>query len=506
MAAPNLDSQVMSKSFSPQRAERRQHASPAPSGDQEVDQRLIDRRRVYVPLIALVAAGIALRLYTLLVFSSVVTDYYTGDATRFIRFGYHGLFFDEWQPAGYPAVLAALRSVSSELSFTVAVQHAFGIGTGLLVFALVRRAGASRLLALLPAAVALLSGDDLFLEHAFLEESLWMLLLAGGLYAAVRAGSSQNLRWIAATGVLLGLSVVVRNVSLPLIVVFAAWMMLMTGGPWRRKLRAAGTALAPALVVIVAYTVVATSFGPYSGLGEMSGWSLYTRVGQFADCRRFTPPPGTKGLCERRPTAERPGPFFYYFGSTSPARTVFPAMAPADGKKAGAFARAAILHQPLDYTRTVVKDVLRYFDPLAGNDRLLSGSTLADMSFRGVSPDPANTALFASRVETRYSGVDSTPNSGTSVLETYQSIFRIGGSALLALIVVSLLGAVRGVGFPRAAGALVAVCGLVLLVVPPVVSSYDGRYSVPAALLLSVSAALGVAGLRSRAHGCPTRV
>lgn len=490
----------MAELLTPRRAREGAPTSEASDGDalRGSDGAGATAARAYLPLVLMLVAGAALRLYTMIVSSTVVTDYYTGDAGRYIRVGYRGLFYDEWQPAGYPAVLAALRALSSQLTLTVAFQHVIGLVTGLLMYALVRRGGASRPLALIPAGVALLSGDHLFLEHAFLEESAWMALLAGGLYAAVRAGATLELCWTAAASVLLGLSAVVRNVSLLLPLLLALWMLVIARGALSVRVRVVAAALVPAIIVIVAYTVVATSFGPYSGLGEMSGWSLYTRVGQFADCRRFTPPPGTRGLCEQRPAGQRPGPFFYYFGLTSPARKVFPAMSPQDGKKAGAFARATILHQPLDYARTVGKDLVRYFDPQAGYDRLLSGSSLDDMTFRSVSPDPANTATFASRVRSRYSGLDSTPNAGTSALETYQRIFRINGLILLALIALTAVGVVRGAGYARAASLLCGASAVVLLVLPPAVSSYDGRYTVPPALLLAGSAALAASALGAR--------
>ena len=457
--------------------------------------------RIYGPLLVLVIAGVALRLYAMGVYSTVVTDYYTGDAGRFIRFGYEGIFEDEWQPAGYPLFLAAIREVIDTLTLTIGIQHLLGVLTGLLLYVTVRRAGGSRPMALVPAGFVLLSGDHLFLEHAFLTETLWMFLLAGGLYGAVRGVPDGDLRWIAAAGAILGLSAITRNVSLVLPAVLALWALVAIPGPLRARLRTACAALVPAVVVVVGYVILATSIGSYSGLGEMSGWSLYSRVGQFADCREFTPPDRTRGLCEARPTEQRPGTFFYYFDAATPARRVFPAMSPDDGEQAGAFARAAILGQPVAYARTVAKDVVRYFHPRAGFDRQLAGSTLEDMSFRTVSPDPANTALYASRVQTRYSGVDATPDRGSGLLESYQAIFRLNGLLLLGLLALTAIGAVRCAGRARDVCVLFGVCAVVLLLLPPLVSSYDGRYSVPPAMLLAVSATLAASALLTRRAG-----
>ncbi len=455
------------------------------------DVRLRAMRDVYRPLLILVAVGILLRVLTMVAYSTVVMDYYTGDAGRYIRVGYHGVFSDEWQPAGYALFLAAIRGVTSTLSVTVAIQHLLGIATSVLLFATARRAGASRALALIPAGIVLLSGDHLFLEHAFLTESLWMALLAGGLYSAVR-GRAISLRWTIAASALLALSAVTRNVSLVLPAALATWALVANSGSIRERLRMASAALVPAVLIVVMYVVVANAVGSHNGLGEMSGWSLYQRVGQFADCRRFSAPAGTQGLCESRPAGQRPGPFFYYWDPAAPARKVFPSMSPAVDQKVGAFARTAIVHQPMDYIRTVAKDLVRYVDPGAGFDRTLSGSDPASMSFRAVSPDPANSSVFATTVRRRYTGLDASPDRGSAVLETYQRVFRIGGFGLLILLALSAVGLFRAKAYVRQVSALCTSFAVILFVLPPAVSSYDARYAIPPAALLTVSAALGL--------------
>jgi hypothetical protein len=39
-----------------------------------------------------------------------------------------------------------------------------------------------------------------------------------------------------------------------------------------------------------------------TGLSRNGIWNVYGRVAPFADCRKFTPPPGTEALCETTPT------------------------------------------------------------------------------------------------------------------------------------------------------------------------------------------------------------
>jgi hypothetical protein len=464
-----------------------------------VGRRLVEPlRAVYRPLLVLLAIAVLLRLLTMIAYSTVALDYYNGDATRYIRVGYSGMFEDPWQPAGYPLVLAGLRALTDWLPFTVLVQHVFGILTGLVLYATVRRAGGARPIALIPAALVFLSGDHLFMEQAFLMESPWMLLLALSLYASVRGAGSASARWFAGAGALLAVSALVRNLSLFLPLLLAFWAAFAVAGPWRARAKLAAAVVVPAAAVLVAYSLTATAIGSYSGMGEMSGWALYQRVAQFADCDEFKPPEGTRGLCETRPAGERPGPFYYYWDPSAPARRVMPGLGTEESDLVGDFARQAILHQPLDYTRTVVKDVVRYFDSNAGYDRPMSGSTLADMSFRTQPSSQPYADDFATRIRTRYDGLDATANDGTAVLADYQRVVRMNPVLLFVLLTLSGVAILLARGPQRALAVLSALYAAVLLVLPAAVASYDGRYQVPPAMLLAVAAAIGVAAVAQR--------
>ena len=108
------------------------------------------------------------------------------------------------RPAGYPAFLRAVHLVTFDyFPATIVLQHLLGIASGLLVYATVRRLGASRPLALVPTAVVLLGGDLIFFtEHAVLSEALFTFLLTAALYAAVRALDERPALWAAGAGVL----------------------------------------------------------------------------------------------------------------------------------------------------------------------------------------------------------------------------------------------------------------------------------------------------------------
>jgi hypothetical protein len=442
--------------------------------------------------------GAGLRLLTMLLYTSAVFNYYGGDSTRYLRLketGFTGLFSDPMMPAGYPLFLKILRALWSVLPFTIGVQHLLGLATALLLYGAIQRAGAPRWLALVPAAIVLLSGDHLFLEHALLTETLWMAFLAGGLYAAVRAvDDDRRLAWLCLAGAVLAASALVRNVSLFLPVVTAAWVALAISGDLRKRLLHITAVLVPAAILIGAYWGVAQTDGGHTGIAEMGGFNLYGRVGQFADCDRFTPPAGTRVLCEDTPPSHRSGPFFYTFSPASPMYRKFQ-ITPGDAKTLGRFARTAILHQPLDYLKAVMKDLIRYADPEVGGSRPFSGAGPDAMSFGSLTPSQQGQSLrrLSQEYDHLYSAVGK-PTVGPSrraILEAYQTVFRLNGLELLALLAVALAGIAYGAGRARLGGLLFAACAFYLYLVPPLLSSYDVRYGVPPGDLLAAGAALG---------------
>ena len=177
---------------------------------------------------------------------------------------------------------------------------------------------------------------------------------------------------------------------------------------------------------------------------------------------------------------------------------MFPGVPTSADGKVGAFARQAILHQPLDYARTVAKDVVRYFDPNVGFNRPLSGDGPDAMSFH---PRPATpNTEFAANVDQRYHGLNPMPKNGTSLLVTYQAIMRLNGLVLLALIVLTAIAVWRCRGIARITSVICAVFAAILLILPPAVSSYDARYALPPAALLAVSACLGISALVARSR------
>jgi hypothetical protein len=458
--------------------------------------------RLYRPLAALTVLAVAIRVVVMIVYSSAVFVYYNGDALRYARIspggGHLSLFSDYAAPAGYTIFLAAVREIWSALAFTIGLQHAFGVATGLLFYAALRRMGAPRGFALAPAAVVFFSGDQIFLEHALLTESLWALLIAGGLYALLRGVSDDavDARWLAIGGAALGYAGTVRPVALLLLVVAAVWVVLALRVELVRCARAAAAVVLPAAIVIGAYAGIVALDNGHNGFGQFGGFQLYGRVAQFADCTKFKPPGRTRLLCRKTPSAQRPGPNAQLFASDAPLRQPeFNLQLPRDSAVLGRFAQQAILHQPGAYTSALVEDYKRIVG--LGHGRLGDGANPWEMRFDYPhaygNPTGATTPDQIARLyRVEYTSVRAHPLSGWGhVLGTYQGLVRLHEGLVIVLLALACVGVGLGTARARAGAGLFLGAALCLYLVPPLIALWDVRYGVLPGELLAVAATVG---------------
>ena len=256
------------------------------------------------------------------VYSPSVMQWY--DAPRFARTGeWAGFFSDYWTPAGYPALLWLLRVVSHDLAFTIGVQHLLGLVTGLILAATAHRAGVRSPWHLVAGAAVFFGGDFLYLEHLVMTESIMLFLIAGGVYADRQSVGRGPPVCLAGRRVRLAGRCRARALE------------RLCAHPWpprgrRATCRACSrrvthvlAATAPFVVAVVVYGLASTAVGTYSGIDDMRGWHLYGRVAPFLDCRQTTADDRFPGLCEGTPPGARPGPFFYTWDVTSPARSLW---------------------------------------------------------------------------------------------------------------------------------------------------------------------------------------
>lgn len=441
----------------------------------------------YRPFLILVGLGVGVRAIVMVsYFPAVMLSF---DSARYARIDAKPMFGDYWMPAGYPFLLRFLRGISDQLWFTIAVQHVIGLSVGITLFLAMRRLGAKLWVACVPASVAFLSGDHIYLEHMIMAEFLITFLAATGLaFAVFGLADGVRLGALATASAFLGLAAITRSVGIVLIPVLVICTLRFTTGPLRARVRALSAAVLPGAAILGIYVAACSIVdGKYLGLSDMRGWNVYSRVAPFADCREFAPPPGTSVLCEDTPATERPGPFYYVWEKDSVARRHF-RLGPKTGKHLGAFARQVILHQPVDYLRAVVIDLARYVEPATGRQWPYAGQTDATLAFGW--HDPNVERLVVAAMSRGYRGTQ--PRIfGQSLLNSYQHLFRLDGLLLAALLFLTCVAIWRRRGPGELGMMLFGLGALGLYVLPVATVCYDIRYGVPPSTLIAVSGTLG---------------
>jgi hypothetical protein len=448
-------------------------------------------------------AGVAVSLRVVLMIAYTPAILYYPDERSYVAAAAGKLFSNAYRPAGYSVFLRLVHLFSANLAVTVAVQHLLGLAGALVAYAIARRVGAGRWFALAAAAIIVLSGDQLYLEHIVLSDGLFLTVLLLVCYCALRARGAAHtetrvqIAWAVAVGVLAGALVTVRTIGLPVAGVVVVWLALAGGSGWRRRLMAAGAAAMMCGALLLAYAFGQQAETHDFGLSRFSGWPLYGRVAPFADCSQFKPPAGTAGLCQTTPPGARSGPAFYLWNTDSPAHRLFGAGPPGNGGQLGAFARAAILAQPGDYLLAVLRDLARYVDP----DLLRSGSWgggpgAVSLNYR----QPLTEAVNVQAIRPYYGPVTvRVRHHIVDALTTWQGIVRAHGWMIGLAGLLALAGILYAPDPDTRAGlALLLASALAILVVSAMVSEYSYRYGIPPAALLMVAGARGAEVILTR--------
>lgn len=421
------------------------------------------------------------------------------DAASYIGVSQGELFSNELRPIGYPLFLRGLYAIAPSLNLVIALQHVLGLAAAAVLYCAVVRAGVSRRLALLPAALVSLGAGEVFLEHSPISETLFVFLLALALYAGVRSIGGESLRWPALAGLLLTAAATVRVVALPILVLGALWMLLATQAPLRRRLAMTGLAALGALMLLVPYYVAEYQAVGKTGLSRNGVWNIYGRVAPFADCRKFTPPRGTETLCESLPRARRPYTNQYTFNwYYSPAIRVFgdPHTAtPTQTAGVRAFTWAVLVNQPLDYLEEVGAAMLRYVAPESFRG-YGGGYSYHDLVHRQVLFNSTFNPAGREGAAEFYTDADGfeVDRGLIALLRTYESATRLQGPVFVLFALLSLAGPLLTRGPARSAGLLFALSAWVMLILPVATVEFSARTAVPAFGAFAAAAAVGAQG------------
>jgi len=459
-------------------------------------------------LVGLLLAGAVLRLGIVAAWRPAFMGW--PDAKSYLDVAHGELFSSPLRPAGYPAFLRLLDHLDLGISGIVLVNHALGLTTAVLLFAAVRRIGCPPVLALVPAAIVALNGDAIFLEHSPLSEPLYVFLTALGLYAATRTLDRTRLAWPALAGLALAAAATVRVVGLALLPVVGVWLLLASHGPWRRRLLATGASALAALAVLGGYYALEHRATGATGLSRAGVWHLYGRAAPFADCAKFTPPPGTELLCETTPRHQRSTSDAYIFNWWySPAVRTFGypfATTPERTAAVGQFARAAIVGQPLDYVSEVTQDMLRFVAPESVRGTS-GGPSYADLAGPPILLNPlfGGEGMTSIRRHYGWKGTFRVDRGLLGLMRGYESVTRIQGPLMILLALLSIAGPLLTRGRGRAGALLFTLCAWTVLVAPVAALQFASRTAVPGFGVMGAAAAVGAWGcamaLRQRRHG-----
>ncbi len=172
------------------------------------------------------------------------------DSGSYLVSAHSGLFSDQLHPAEYALFLRLAGVLAPNLGWVIGLQHVLGLLAAALLYLTVRRITGHTLLGLIPAALVLFDGLELWAEHAPLSDPLFVLLVAATLHETVRAGEGDRAALVS-TGVLLAAACVVRPAGLFLVPLVAVWVLLAAPGALRARLVGAGALTACALLLPV---------------------------------------------------------------------------------------------------------------------------------------------------------------------------------------------------------------------------------------------------------------
>jgi 4-amino-4-deoxy-L-arabinose transferase-like glycosyltransferase len=388
-----------------------------------------------------------------------------------------------------------LGKITHSLAAITTLQHLAGLVLVALVYAMGLRLGVGRWVA---AGVAVVVGLDAWmvvLEQSIMAETAFALLLAIALFLSI--GDEEGVWWKAAlAGVLIALACTFRAVgvfAIPVWLIYVAWQ--------HRRLAVIAAAVFAVALPLAGYAVETHRvFGSW-GLTATGGWFRYGRVAQLADCSRFTPPPGTRGLCETATQRAQHRPVYYLWNPNSPARRMFGDVGSSRraNKLLGEFGSRVIRSDPAGYAGLVLGDFAGYFTP--GRSSPAGSDTAIALSTSPRTTPPFFNRAIRDRYEPSYKPAVHPP---ASALHTYAKVFHMP-RWLLALALLASLGQGLLALIPRWRRAftrtpevlLLSGSAVLMLLGASASSAFVIRYLVPVAPFLLLGGATAVRDLLS---------
>ncbi len=459
-------------------------------------------RRHYVFLIVLGLAALV-RLVTM---TAYFPAFWYSDSFGYLPPALHPYPFAV-RPVGYSLLLLWPLRVVHSVAAVAVVQHVFGLLAGTLIYVLLRRrfrfAGWTATLA---AAPVLLSAYEVQLEHFMMSDALFMILAVTALVIALWRQVPSIVACIA-VGLLLAAAAITRIEGLPMAATFALAVLISPASFPERLVRVVALAVSfvfPLLVYASWFEDVHGSFELESAYG---GAFLAARVEPFADCAVIHPPANERWLCLSTPVSRRLPPDDYLWGPAAVTPLAKPPTGPAFSAATSAvaakFAIHAIERQPLAYAASVWRMFLQTFKWNSGP------YTNGQQTWMFPARQPKTVAQLARTVpgstDQSFYQYNGGRNPDTKfrqpwagILRVYQDFAVVAPPALAGILIAGLIGvclALRRRGGPAF---LPWITGMLMLLLPAAVSSYEARYVVPTVPFFCIAAALGIREIGNR--------
>ncbi len=415
------------------------------------------------------------------------------DSWVYVSMAYGPKHFDPTRPSGYSFALLVLGKLTHSVAAITTLQHLAGLALVALVYLVAVRLGLGRAAATGLAAIVGLDAWLIALEQTVMAETAFALLLMASFALLV---ADERRRWprVAASGVLLALACTVRTAG-----VFALPVWLAYVGWDRRSVRQVAIAGLAAALPLLAYGAAYRHAEGVFGMGAAGGWFSYGRVAQMADCSHFTPPAGTRSLCESRAERDAHRPVYYLWNPNSPARRMFGDV--GSGRLANerlrSFARAAVRADPGTYVGMVASDFASYFVP----GRASPAASDAAITFpdRPRTESPFMNTALRDAYEPGYQPAVRAPAGAVRayarVAHVPRWLLAIAALAALAGLVAAVVNRGRG-GFRRAPEVMLfSGSALLMLAGATATSAFVVRYVVPLVPLLLIGGAAAAADL-----------
>jgi hypothetical protein len=439
------------------------------------------------------AAGIALRVVTSLAYWPALLYV---DSPKYL------IAANEGDPVGYRVLLIPLDRLGG-LGLVAVVQHLIGLGLGIALYVMLIRRGVSRWLAVIAAAPVLLDAYQLQIEQMILPDLMFEAMIAAGIMVLAW---SRSPRWwaILAGAALLGGTVDVRQVGEVLIVPLVAFVFLLSASGWRQRIvRTVAAVLAFALPVLAYMTVhanVTGSFAITSGGPNL----LYGRAAYAADCQTLSLPSYERALCPSPTLVTTVGGIDGLIHDyRAPGATYKPPKGMTTGQVETNFAKHVIRQQPVRFTKSVARDLVRLF-AVTRDGVAVAETPISRWQFQPKFPTYGHGIVL--KTINRYIGP---VPAGNHPLDNFLRSYMLNGGytpgpLYLIALLCAVAGACLGIGRRAAVDRSLALMCMLMTVTAIVVLGlsdlfeFSWRYQIPAAVTIVPAGAVGAALIIAR--------